>query len=413
MIIQNKLYDSFDQLDIAIENTLEHERAAIRRHGIEARNKKLIRKRTGFLHTLSKFGSAGKFLIYAMMAISFRKRSFSRFKNIIILDHRSGLIQKELQKLDQDTNGVIRESIRIPISFFLSFQLIKLFIKCIKHHKLSSQLELQSVVEFVLDVFSKSFILSTYPGYNVIMVDDFTPQRLAWGLTSQMFECKTSIVRLSSEEGRDFPFFNFDQCYVWSQKQYQECVLRNKEAKVFALEFDEVIPPDLAFDESEAALGLALSGITGQQEIERTISEIEQYSVTKKVVIKEHPRNDLDYSFVSQFSVEIEVVADWTDFMTKVDYAFCGLSSAILLLLRSGMPVVYLGELDDPGYDLSETKVYNFIFDGLVLNYDSQFDIKKLKTYYSSGTWKNIFSEYYETPHNVDSFQKGIQLLYT
>lgn len=138
--------------------------------------------------------------------------------------------------------------------------------------------------------------------------------------------------------------------------------------------------------EHPRALGICLTYAVTVQELDPLLEDLKKILKPETIRIRFHPRDPLGFTYKRQniqVSVKDETIQD---FARQCELVIAGNTSAILEILKSGCPVIYLATLDALGDD-----VYGFVEKGIVPGFSDVKDISiedGLKIYGEKG-WAN------------------------
>ena len=142
-------------------------------------------------------------------------------------------------------------------------------------------------------------------------------------------------------------------------------------------------------------IGVFLTGAIETKSFRTNIVSIQENLKPEKLIIRPHPETLGHINmqpFIEGYSnVEISIGVPLADDIAKCELALVGNSSAVLEILKSGLPCVYFYGFEQSSYDYC-----GFVASKLIPEIKGFGDIsvKSVKQWYGSEDWKKVFLEY-------------------
>ena len=207
------------------QHIVSHEKSNTVRLGELQRLKKLGTPRAGQrIKVYRKAGLVGLIFFYLESVLGARNRKYKSWGGeVVILDHNSKTIEINIiQKEKVIVAPYDEHRIRIPLFFYLSPSFVSACILVFNRAKPNSIFEYNALMSFYLNALFARYLFGKHKIRSVLMVDDFSPKRMAFAMAANEARLKIGIVRMSDEINRARPFFPFHYLFCWSSYQVDE-----------------------------------------------------------------------------------------------------------------------------------------------------------------------------------------------
>jgi hypothetical protein len=337
------------------------------------------------LRFFNKLGVFGLILLYTFHSTKRPKKSVDIYnKKILILDHKNRLIRERLLRTHENSSCVSLESltVRIPLKKFFESKQIKIILQNYSKIKPISMLEFRSIACFWYYYIIAKYVYKFQLLRSVLLVDDFSPLRMAFSLAAVEQKMRIGLVRISDEINRKTPILPFDIFFCWNKKQIEELKVDVKIISHIQQEI-QIMQPIRKNKPNKLNVGIALSSTSDKNIFISFLKGIEKYQFSS-IKLRPHPKlNTSGWKIENDRVLFCQKGETVSDFLKNVDFVFCGNSSLIVEILFRGVPVCYTSKLDLSPYD-----IYGYVESGIVLDLnDSDFSIEKISGFYANPDW--------------------------
>ena len=342
---------------------------------------------------LSKLGSIGFLLLYSILSIRNRKYRISVFCDRIIFDdHGTKLIQKKIFSKQDNCleKNVGFQYLRCALHDFFRLKSILSVYKSYVRARPNTPTSKHALCEFWVYYTIYNFTLARHKYTGVIVVDDFSANRVALILASGEVGLRTGIVKLSDEPKRACPFSSYDVLFCWNYAQSTE---ENGKYKVVShLERDvcEIrLLPDV--DKTTCSIGIALKSNINDEGLISLLEELFAKEWVREIVVRYHPSTRPAHYVTQNEKITYKVSkGEAENFFESIDLLISGSTSLVKEALLAGVPVAYNAFLDAPGgEDYYAYRSQGIIYDleGGVFKKDI---LKKVDLFYNKREWKEV-----------------------
>lgn len=346
----------------------------------EARKKKLETMRSGkLLKALYPLKFTGAWL-YCFGAL-FKAPALCFLGDRVVEDHASRVIRNSLDRY-LNTNSERQLEYLKPKKILV----LSVFLQSFKElHRAYSTSEMNHFSEYarVLTLFRyyilwKAMFLTKQPE-NSLLASTNDQKRIALGVVSEEGKIPVVAYTVHRAELRPPAPFKIDTQFCWTTQQQQHLEKQGIEAVLMPV--PEVRKINLALKPADNALcGFLLNAKCDARKVQNFVTKLRTAYGINKIRVRPHPGFD---TVQLDFGSEAEV-CDWKEslwnYLDSVEMVFALNTNAIIDALLHGVPVVYVGYLDNLDYDLQ-----GFVRDGIVLPFDDGFSYPdSIIAFYSS-----------------------------
>ena len=344
------------------------------------------------IKVFKKAGLVGLIFFYLGSVLGSRNKRYKSWgKEVVILDHNSKIIENSIIQKENVMLAFYGEHrIRIPLFFYLSPSFIYLCILLFNRTKPNSIFEYNALMSFYVNALFARFLFKKCEIKSVLMVDDFSPKRIAFAMAANEASGKIGIVRMSDEVNRAKPFFPYDCLFCWSSYQVDEVNDDGITVAQFKLDRKELKLDELK-NLVDLHIGIGLNAITEEHNLRNILELLQIIGHSGIIRLRSHPNlNVTQWKVLAEYPnvVVAPKIESLKVFSKQVDIVFTGTSSIIPQILLMGVPVIFSKLLDRDSYDPKNTS-YKFVEDGIVFPLEGEnINLEEVKSFYSNPLWR-------------------------